>query len=216
MKSQSRLLVIAIPLMLILLGAVIYQYGYLRVQSELAEKEDAASVKSRILQKYMAMIADKPRIEAELTALKEIRKAENAKMIEGQTASVAAAALQSHLDALIASMGGSIASERVEKIEEAGKFKIITVTIDAVLPDTRALSDTLYAIEIADPLPCRPGTGCKNPEFQGAERPDGQAEGFRFDGRDVIMIHDEIRFSEPECPQRPAAGGRSPRSSILR
>jgi hypothetical protein len=147
MKSRSRLLVIAVPLMLILMGAVIYQYGYQRVHAELAEKEEAASVKSRILQKYMGMIADKPRLETELTALKELRKAETSNMIEGQTASVAAAALQSHLDALIASMGGSIASKRVEKIEEAGKFKIITVTMDAVLPDTKALSDTLYAIE---------------------------------------------------------------------
>ena len=151
MKSQSRLLVIAVPLMILLLGAVIYQYGYQRVQAELAEMDDAASVKSRILQKYMRMIADKPRLETELAALKEIRKAETVKMIEGQTASVAAAALQSHLDALITSMGGSIASKRVEKIEEAGKLKIITVTMEAVLPDTRALSDTLYAIESQTP-----------------------------------------------------------------
>jgi hypothetical protein len=98
MKNQSRLLVIAVPLMILLLGAVIYQYGYQRVQAELAEMEDAVSVKSRILQKYMGLIADKPRLETELAALKEIRKAETSKMIEGQTASVAAAALQSHLD----------------------------------------------------------------------------------------------------------------------
>ena len=137
--------------MVLLLGAVIYQYGYQRVRAELAEMEDAATVKSKLLQKYMGVIADKPRLETELTALREIRKAETAKMIEGQTASVAAAALQSHLDALIASMGGSIASKRVEKIEAAGKFKIITVTMDTVLPDTRALGDTLYAIESQTP-----------------------------------------------------------------
>ncbi len=51
----------------------------------------------------------------------------------------------------ITSRGGTISSERVEKLEEAGHFKIITVTIDAVLPDTRALGDTLFAIETQTP-----------------------------------------------------------------
>jgi hypothetical protein len=151
MKRTSPILLIAIPFMIILFGAVIYQYGYQRVQSELIEREDAASVKSKTLKKYMALIADKPRIEAKLTALKEIRKAETAKLIEGQTPSVAAAALQSTVDVLITSRGGTISSERVEKLEEAGKFKIITVTVDAVLPDTRALGDTLNAIETQTP-----------------------------------------------------------------
>jgi hypothetical protein len=151
MKRKSNILLIAIPLMIILLGAVIYQYGYLRVQSELIEMEDAAAIKAGALQKYMTVIADKPRIEAKLTALREVRKAENSKMIEGQTPSVAAAALQSTVNILITSRGGTISSERVEKLEEAGKFKIITVTIDAVLPDTRALGDTLYAIESQTP-----------------------------------------------------------------
>jgi hypothetical protein len=151
MKSKSNILLIAIPFMIILLGAVIYEYGYLRVQSELIEREDAASVELKTLKKYMALIADKPRIEAKLTALKEVRKAENSKLIEGQTPSVAAAALQSTVDVLITSRGGTISSERVEKLEEAGKFKIITVTVDAVLPDTKALSDTLHAIETQSP-----------------------------------------------------------------
>jgi hypothetical protein len=151
MKRSGNILFIAVPLMFLLLGAVVYQYGYQSVRAELAEMEDAASVKSRILQKYMGLIAERPRLETELAALREVRKAEAAKMTEGQTAAVAAAALQSHLDALIASMGGSIASKRVEKIEEAGKFKVITVTMDAILPDTRALSDALYAIESQTP-----------------------------------------------------------------
>jgi DNA-binding Lrp family transcriptional regulator len=151
MKRKSNILLIAISLMIILLGGVIYQYGYLRVQSELIEMEDAAAIKAGTLQKYMAVIADKPRIEAKLTALREVRKAENSKMIEGQTPSVAAAALQSTVDVLITSRGGTISSERVEKLEETGKFKIITVTVDAVLPDTRALGDTLHAIETQTP-----------------------------------------------------------------
>jgi hypothetical protein len=151
MKKKNHILLMAIPLLIILLGAVIYQYGYLSVRSELIEMEDTAAVKASTLQKYMAVIADKPRIEEKLIARSEVRKAENAKIIEGQTPSVAAAALQNTVGILIASRGGTISSERVEKLEEAGKFKIITVTIDAVLPDTRALADTLFAIETQTP-----------------------------------------------------------------
>ena len=151
MKKRSNILLIAIPIMIILFGTVIYEYGYLRVQSELIEMEDAAAVKSKTLKKYITLIADKPRIEAQLAARKEVKKTENSKLIEGQTPSVAAAALQSSVDVLITSRGGTISSERVEKLEEAGKLKIITVTVDAVLPDTRALSDTLYAIETQTP-----------------------------------------------------------------
>jgi hypothetical protein len=151
MKPKSRILIIAVPLMIILFGAVAYEYGYMRVRSELTAMEDAAAVKMKTLQKYMSLIAEKPAIEARLAAQTDIRKAENSKIIEGQTPSVAAAALQSTVDVMITSRGGNVASERVEKLEPYGKFKIITVTIDAVLPDTRALGDILYAIETQTP-----------------------------------------------------------------
>jgi hypothetical protein len=152
MKRSSRVLVIAVPVMIILLGAVIYQYGYLRVQSELASMEDAESVKMKTLEKYINLIADKPRIESKLAALRESRKADNSKLIEGQTHSVAAASLQTTVKGMITARGGSISSDRVEKPEDAGKFKIITVTIDAILPDTQALSDTVYTIETQTPF----------------------------------------------------------------
>jgi hypothetical protein len=148
MKKKSKILVAAIPLIIILLGAVIYQYGYLRAQTELTAMEDTTSVKSKTLEKYMTLIADKPRIEEKLNALRETRKAENSKMIEGQTPSLAAAALQNTIKGMITARGGTISSERAE---DTAKFKMITVTIDAVLPDTRALGDTLYAIETQTP-----------------------------------------------------------------
>jgi hypothetical protein len=151
MKRKSRILAIAIPLMVILLGTVIYQYGYLKVQSDLTAMEDTESVKLRTLEKYINLIADKPRIEEKLAAMRETRKAESTKMIEGQTPSVAAATLQNSVKGMITARGGSISSDRVEKPEDAGKFKMITVTVDAVLPDTRALGDTLYAIETQTP-----------------------------------------------------------------
>lgn len=151
MNRRSKLLPIAIPLIVVLFGAVIYEYGYLRIREELTDREDAMSVKLKTLEKQMTLIADKPTIERNLSALREARKLENAKIIEGQTAPLAAATLQSTVKDAITSRGGNIVSERVEKPETAGDFKIITVTIDAILPDTRALGDTLLAIETQTP-----------------------------------------------------------------
>jgi hypothetical protein len=133
------------------LGAVVCQYGYLRVQRELTEMENRASVKLKTLKKYMTLIADRPTLEKNLSALRELGKMEQVKIIEGKTAPLAAATLQDIVKEVIMSRGGSIASERVEKPEIAGDFKMITVTIDAILPDTRALGDTLLAIEMRTP-----------------------------------------------------------------
>ncbi|MEN6623481.1 MAG: type II secretion system protein GspM [Smithella sp.] len=147
MEKKNRILIIAIPFIVILLGAVIYEYGYLRVQSELSNLRETVASRSRILAKYRAVIADKPRLEQTLASEKEIRKAENSRLIEGQTLSVAAASLQSVIKETITSRGGSIASERVERAETTGKFRIVSVIVDAIIPDTKALTETLYAIE---------------------------------------------------------------------
>ncbi len=151
MERNGNILPIAIPLVILLLSAVVYQYGYLRVQGELTEMEETAAIKSKTLKKYMTLIADRPNLERKLTSLREIRKAETVKIIEGQTAPLAAATLQNTVKDTITSRGGSIASERVEKPEAAGDYKMITVTIDAILPDIRALGDTLLAIETQTP-----------------------------------------------------------------
>ena len=151
MGKKSSILVIAVPLMFILLGVVVYEYGYLRVRSELTDLEDTASSRSKTLAKYRTLIAEKPLIKEKLTAMEEKRKADNSKMIEGQTPSIAAAGLQNAVKGVITARGGSISSDRVEKPEEMGKFKMITVTVDSVLPDTKALGDILYAIETQTP-----------------------------------------------------------------
>jgi hypothetical protein len=52
---------------------------------------------------------------------------------------------------MITARGGTISSERVEKPEDLGKFKVVTVSIDAVVPDSRVLSDALYAMETQTP-----------------------------------------------------------------
>ena len=149
--KKSLLIRIAVPVIAVLSVLVLYQYGYQRITSEIAVLEEAEALKARTLAKSIQLIEQKPQFEARLASLREARQAENSKLIEGQTPTVAAAALQGRVKALITGKGGSIVSERVEKPEEQGPFRVIAVSIDATLPDARALADILYAIETQVP-----------------------------------------------------------------
>ncbi|HXX58941.1 MAG TPA: type II secretion system protein GspM [Thermodesulfovibrionales bacterium] len=149
--GKNRALRFGIPLIILLVVLLGYQYGYVRVRTEMASLKESRAVKVKTLEKFMALIAEKPEMEKKLAALKEARKADDSKLIEGQTPSIAAAALQDTVKGILTGRGGTISSERVSKPEELGKFKIINISIDAVVPDARALSDILYSIETRTP-----------------------------------------------------------------
>lgn len=151
MVRKSKSLILTIPLMAVLVGVITYQYGYLRVQEELAGIKEEQAMKQKTLEKYVALISEKPGLEKELAALKELRKAEDTKLIEGQTPSLAAATLQESVKGIVTSRGGTISSERVGKPEDFDAFKLITVSLDAVFPDARVLSDVLFSIETRTP-----------------------------------------------------------------
>ncbi len=151
MKKNNTFLIIAIPLAIVLFGLTIYEYGYRSIRSEVEATKEASFEKKRLLKKYLTLIAGRPRLEQQLSALKETRKAESTKVIEGVTASVAAASLQDTVKGIITARGGTISSERIEKPEDLGKFRVITIALDAVVPDIRTLSDTLYALETQTP-----------------------------------------------------------------
>ena len=151
MKSKSKLLVVAIPVIIALAGLVAYQYGYQGVKDEMSSMKEMRTSKTKMLEKYMELIAEKPELEKKLESLKEERKTDDSKIIEAQTLSIAAATLQETVKALITGRGGSITSERVEKPDTLGNLKVINVSIDAILPDTRALSDLLYGVETRTP-----------------------------------------------------------------
>jgi len=144
-------LLIGVPLILVLLASVGYQYGYVAIHAELAGISEAQAAKKKTLEKYISLIAEKPSLEKKLASLTDERKASNSKLIEGQTLSLAAATLQETVKAQITSHGGTISSERVGKPEDLGKFRVISVTVDSVIPDPRALSDILYSIETRTP-----------------------------------------------------------------
>ncbi|MBI5634041.1 MAG: hypothetical protein HZA15_11245 [Nitrospirae bacterium] len=149
--KRNRMLFFAVPLMIILICVVVYQYGYLGIRAKAAYIREEQDIKLKLLAKYGALIAEKPLIEKQISTLKASRKSDDSKLIEGQTPSLAAAALQETVKSIVVAKGGTISSERVSKPEELGKFKVITVSIDAVLPATTALSDILYSIETRTP-----------------------------------------------------------------
>ena len=142
---------IAIPLMLILLGVVVYRYGYVRVRAELKTLKEDQAISMKTLGKYIALISEKPELEKKLVSLTEKRKADNAKLMEAQTPSLVAAALQDAVNGIVKGRGGTINSERVGKPEDLGKFKVITVSMDVTFPDVGVLRDTLNAIETYTP-----------------------------------------------------------------
>jgi hypothetical protein len=143
--------IIAIPLILVLLGLVIYQYGYVKIEEELASLEEAGAVKGKTLEKYVTLIAQKPQMEQKLASLNEMRKAGESRIIAGQTPAIATATLQNMVKGTVTGRAGTISSDRAEKPEDLGRFKIISVSIDAILPDPHALSDILFALETQTP-----------------------------------------------------------------
>ncbi|HEX8947733.1 MAG TPA: type II secretion system protein GspM [Dissulfurispiraceae bacterium] len=140
-----------IPVMAILAVLVVYEYGYRGVQDRIGELKEEQAIKAKTLARYSAFIGGKPEMEKKLAGLKEERKAQDSKLIDGQTLSIATAALQETVKGIIMSRGGKLVSERVGKPETSGKFTAITASMDITLPDARALGDILYSIESRTP-----------------------------------------------------------------
>jgi hypothetical protein len=151
MEKRSSFVGMAGVLIVVLVGLVIYQYGYLGTQAEMTRIREMELEKSRTLEKYMAAIAEKPVLERTLAELRQKRKADDSKFMGGETTALAAARLGDTVKGFITGRGGSISSERVEKPEDVGMFKSVSVSLDANLPDAKALGDLLFSIETSTP-----------------------------------------------------------------
>jgi CBS domain-containing protein len=149
--KKNKILIFAVPLMIILICVVVYQYGYRSIRAKTAFVKEEQDIKLKLLERYMALIAEKPLIEKQISLLKAGRKSDDSKLIEGQTSPLAAAALEGIIKDVVVAKKGIISSQRASKPEELGKFNVITVSIDAVLPDANALSEILYSIETRTP-----------------------------------------------------------------
>lgn len=182
---KSRILVIAVPAIVLLVGMVLYEYAYLGVRAEIAAIKEQQEAKTRTLTKYIAVIAEKPELEKKLASLKEQAKADSIKFIDGEPVSLASANLQETVKGILTGRGATISSERIGKAEDFGaqpetgeaaphkdagaqkgkgapgkkgekaeagpSIKVISVSLDASVPDPGALSDILYSVETRTP-----------------------------------------------------------------
>jgi hypothetical protein len=113
--------------------------------------KDLQASKIKTMRKYAEAITQKSNLEKQIISLKETRKNEDTKIIVAITPAIAAANLQNSVKGIITGRGGTINSERVEKPDDLGKFKVINVVLDVIFPDVRALSDALFSIETQTP-----------------------------------------------------------------
>ena len=151
MKRKSKLLIVSIPAIVIMAVLVLYQYGISDIYRKADDLREQYDIKMKIRERYAGLIARKPQLENRIAELRQAKKNEENKMIMSPTAAIGSATLPNSVKGIITGRGGVINSERVEKTEERGKFRIISVTVDAVFPDIRVLSDTLLAVETQTP-----------------------------------------------------------------
>lgn len=116
--KKNKGLWIGIPLAVLLAAAVIYQYGYLHIRDELNRLREEEEGKTRTLEKYLAVIAERPFLEKKRETLEEWGKTERSNLVSGETYSLAAAALQEMVKGIITGRNGVISSERMGKEED--------------------------------------------------------------------------------------------------
>jgi hypothetical protein len=84
---KSRIILFSISVLIILSLFLLYE-RYAAVQKDLSLIRDEEALKERVLGKYMSLIAEKPDLDKRIAALREMRKTEDAKLMEGQTVSL--------------------------------------------------------------------------------------------------------------------------------
>jgi len=150
-SKSGRFLLLGLPLIAVLICGVVYQYGYVRVRAELSEMREMQDQKMKVLQRQIALISRKSRLEQEQRALGAERKAEGTKFIDGATAALAGASMQQLVKGIIAGKGGAVLGENVGKPEDAGGFTIISETLDSSFPDIKTFFDAVFALETQAP-----------------------------------------------------------------
>jgi hypothetical protein len=179
---NRRLMIIAVPVLVILAALVFYDYVYLGVRSELSSIRDEQDLKMKTLTKYLILISQGSEYEKKLADLKEKAKAQSARFVPGEPVSIASANLQALVKGIVIERKGILTSERIGKPEDLEKapaqppaaplpapvvrgqavkkapvtaepprIQVLSISIDATVPDAAALSDILYSIETRSP-----------------------------------------------------------------
>lgn len=151
MKPGRNKLPYLIIISLVLLGLTGYDYGYRNVLVKMEETKESRAIKEKTLNKYATLIAQKGSLEKELAELKEGLKDEEARLPEWQGPALAAANLQNTVKEVVSSNGGNITTERVNKSETRGNYKIVSIGMDMIVQDASVLTAILFGIESKSP-----------------------------------------------------------------
>lgn len=147
----SRIIRAGVPVIVLLAAFFVYNYGFVYVSERLSSIKDEQALALETIRKFKALEGEIPELKKRVSALREARKAAEAKLLGGGTSALSGASLQETVKGIVLSNGGLINSERINKTEEKGGFSVVSVGVEALLPDAEALAKTLYGIETAEP-----------------------------------------------------------------
>ena len=137
--------------LLILAGAVVIAWFIdLRPLVEIVTGDSEESEHSlMLLGRYQALEDARPQVEAELREMQQ-RNAAMSGLIEGNSAALAAAAMQSDIKTIIESNGGSVLSTQNMPSKIADGFEKIEIQYDLSLP-LGSMKNVIYQIETHTP-----------------------------------------------------------------
>ena len=108
--------------------------------------EETIAAKKRLYTNHQTSLAQRPQVESRLEALKESIKRLEESLLEGKTATLASAELQSILEKMAKERGNKIKSVKTFKAEDLGDYSKVWVEI-TLTSDIRSLLNLLYDIE---------------------------------------------------------------------
>lgn len=145
-RKQQALAVLLLITTLLSLYVLALEPLLVRYQG-LREARDAALLQE---QKYRALIARRPELEARVAAL-DADDSDTAVLFAGETASIAGAALATRIRSIIEQAGGEIRSSRTRQPTEEMDLTRVEVNLLAQIPFA-ALTGVLAEIELGKPF----------------------------------------------------------------
>lgn len=147
MLQKSIILKIALPLTIVLLCYIAYEYGYVALSTKVTELKDDREQKEHMLYKYTVAVSKRQQIASTLNFLRPIKMNDDKGIIKSSQPNDALEHFNHTLREIIAKNGGQINGSNKALPQKKGKYVIYEMEIDTLLPDVRALSDIFYEIE---------------------------------------------------------------------
>ncbi len=123
-----------------------------------------------LLARYETVAAARPQVEAELHNM-QLRNAAMSGLVEGNTAALAAAAVQSDVKAIVEKYGGSVLSSQNMPSSVTDNFERIEIQYDLTLPPG-SLKKVIYQIETHTPYLFIDSVNMRMPENWGLQNAD--------------------------------------------